>query len=484
MKQKKAGVPGWIWLLILLLGLVMTAWLILFRVNRFTVVLTLAGEPQMTLEYGAHYEEPGASAVVRGTRFFREGFVPRNLRIGVQSDLQEDRLGCYRITYSAESFLASGQASRKIRVVDTQCPVITLTPDDPEALTQDAPYEEAGFRAWDNYDGDITDRVVRIETPELVTYAVTDSSGNPAMVERKIPYWDSVPPEIYLEGGEDYRMYLGKPYVEPGYSAQDNDDGNLTAWVSVEGTVDWLNLGVYPITYRVSDSHGNETQLTRNVEVAAHAPPDTNYPDGKAVYLTFDDGPSTYTAKLLDVLDRYDAKATFFVVGTQDGGMMKEIVDRGHSIGSHSISHDYAKVYANPEAYFRDLWQTQQVIYDNTGVLSWLMRFPGGSSNEVSRRTCIGIMSYLTGAVQAAGFQYFDWNVYSGDAGSTKITEEVAENVILGIQEQPVSIVLQHDIHRYSVEAVETILKWGTQNGYRFLPLEMDSPAFHHDLNN
>ena len=112
------------------------------------------------------------------------------------------------------------------------------------------------------------------------------------------------------------------------------------------------------------------------------------------------------------------------------------------------------------------------------------MRFPGGSSNEVSRRTCVGIMTYLTGAVQAAGFQYFDWNVYSGDAGSTTDTAQVAQNVIQGIQEQPVSLVLQHDIHRYSVDAVETILKFGTQNGYRFLALDMSSPAFHHDLNN
>ena len=482
MKHKK----GLLWLLIfgLVVVLAAAAWLVLFRVNRFTMELTLKGEPKMALEYGQSYQEPGVTALVRGSRFFREGFVPGDIRFTAQSDLVEDRLGCYTVTYSAQSLLASGEVSRQIQVVDTQPPVITLTPDDPEALTEDAPYAEAGFRAWDNYDGDITDKVVRVESPELVTYAVVDSSGNPAEAERKIPYWDAIPPEITLNGGENYRMYLGKPYSEPGFSALDNDDGDLTAQVAVSGQVDWRNLGVYPITYTVSDSRGNETQITRKVEVAAHEPPDTVYPEGKAIYLTFDDGPSAYTPRLLDVLDKYNAKATFFVIGTKDAETMREIVRRGHSIGSHSITHNYAQVYADPDAYFDDLWATQKAIYDNTGVLSWLMRFPGGSSNEVSRRTCVGLMTYLTGAVQAAGFQYFDWNVYSGDAGSTTDTAQVAENVIRGIREQPVSLVLQHDIHRYSVDAVETILKFGTQNGYRFLALDMSSPAFHHDLNN
>ena len=93
-------------------------------------------------------------------------------------------------------------------------------------------------------------------------------------------------------------------------------------------------------------------------------------------------------------------------------------------------------------------------------------------------------MTFLTQAVQDAGFQYFDWNVYSGDAGETKKTEKVVDNVIAGIQEHRVSIVLQHDIHKYSVDAVEDILRWGKRNGYRFLALQSDSPGFHHDLNN
>ena len=186
----------------------------------------------------------------------------------------------------------------------------------------------------------------------------------------------------------------------------------------------------------------------------------------------------------MDILDRYGVKATFFVVGSGSGRMMKQIVKRGHSIGIHSVSHDYGQIYSSPEAYFDDLMKMQSIIYDNTGVKTTLMRFPGGSSNLVSRKSCEGIMTFLTQAVQDAGFQYFDWNVYSGDAGETKKTEKVVDNVIEGIGQHRVSIVLQHDIHSYSVDAVEDILRWGKRNGYRFLALSPDSPGFHHDLNN
>ena len=179
-----------------------------------------------------------------------------------------------------------------------------------------------------------------------------------------------------------------------------------------------------------------------------------------------------------------EPRQPFFVVGSGSGSTMRQIVKRGHAIGIHAVEHDYGKLYASPEAYFDDLLRMQSIIYDHTGVKTTLMRFPGGSSNLVSRRTCQGIMTLLTRAVQDAGFQYFDWNVYSGDAGDTKLTEKVAEKVISGIQEQRVSIVLQHDIHKYSVDAVEEILRWGKHNGYKFLALQPESPGFHHDLNN
>ena len=112
------------------------------------------------------------------------------------------------------------------------------------------------------------------------------------------------------------------------------------------------------------------------------------------------------------------------------------------------------------------------------------MRFPGGSSNGVSKKYNTGIMTRLTKDVTDMGYQYFDWNVLSGDAGETTDTEQVYENVIAGIQKHNVSIVLQHDIKGFSVDAVEKIIIWGLANGYTFLPLTPSSPTVHHTVNN
>ena len=485
-KQKKRGSPRtWVLVALLILTLLAAAlWFTVFHVNQFSLELVLSGEPKVLLEYGDSFTEPGVTPILRGTLFLKEGYTPENLEIRRETDLNEEKLGKYSVLYSARYLNCDAEARREIRVIDTKSPTITLTEDPEGSLIEGVIYQEAGFTAVDNYDGEITDRVIRTEEPGLVTYAVTDSSGNPAVAKRKIPMRDMILPEIQLEGGEDYVITLGTRYEEPGFTATDNVDGDITAMVQVEGDVDWLTAGVYPITYAVSDSCENTAVVTRNVEVAAQDWTDTVYPEGKVVYLTFDDGPCAYTSELLDVLDAYGAKATFFVVGSGSGNMMRQIVKRGHSIGIHAVNHDYGKLYASPEAYFDDLMKMQSIIYDNTGVKTTLMRFPGGSSNLVSRKTCEGIMTFLTQAVQDAGFQYFDWNVYSGDAGETKKTEKVVDNVIEGIQQQRVSIVLQHDIHKYSVDAVEDILRWGKRNGYRFLALQSDSPGFHHDLNN
>ena len=94
---------------------------------------------------------------------------------------------------------------------------------------------------------------------------------------------------------------------------------------------------------------------------------------------------------------------------------------------------------------------------------------PGGSSNTVSKDYCPGIMTQLVNDVTARGLLYCDWNVSSGDANSKPIsTEQVVQNVISGVQSHNVSVVLQHDIKEFSVNAVEQIIQWGQANGYTF----------------
>lgn len=464
---------------IILLLLLIAVWYVLFQMNEFTLSIQLTGEETVTLEYGSDYEEPGATATFQGTLFQKEGIVPEGLQLQIIGEVDETALGRYTIRYCADYHWWHAEARRTVQIIDTQCPVITLTEDSQESLVPGTIYQEAGFHAADNYDGDITERVTRTETMGQITYAVTDSSGNPAVAVREIPHHDPIAPVITLVGGENYTIRTGTKYQEPGYSAEDNVDGDLTGSVTVEGEVDWLTPGVYPVSYTVSDAYENITTVVRNVEVEAKEWPDTVYPEEKTIYLTFDDGPGPHTEQLLDILDKYQVKATFFVIDTGEYDLMKEIVYRGHSIGIHSVSHNYEEIYASPEAFFEDLYGMQKIIYEHTGVETTLMRFPGGSSNEISRRISKGIMTTLTEAVQNAGFQYFDWNVLSGDAGDTTKTREVYNYVINAVSQVDVAVVLQHDIHEYSVAAVEDIILWGLNNGYQFLPLRSDSPGFH-----
>ncbi len=463
--------------------LLIAAGFLVFRVNRFTLEIVLDGSEKMTLEYGALYEDPGAQAVLKGSLLWEDGI---SLPIQVQSEGTVDgsHLGRNTILYRASLLGFHGETSRAVLVVDTQPPVITLTPDPPEGPPANTPYQEVGYTATDNYDGDITDRVIRAETEGLVTYTVLDSSGNPCYAQREIPIVDTQPPVITLTGDADLTVSVALGYEEPGYTAQDNLDGDLTQSVAVEGTVDRFTPGTYDITYTVSDSRGNTATAVRHVTVAAQAPVPTVTPEGKVIYLTFDDGPGSYTQELLDVLKKHDVKATFFVVGGKNSELLRKIVQEGHSIGIHSMCHDYEKIYSSPEAFFDDLLGEQEIIYNETGIRTTLMRFPGGSSNTISRKYYKGIMTTLTEAVQNAGFQYFDWNVDSDDAGRARTAEKVLENVQEGVQTHRVSVVLQHDIHPYSVEAVEDIIVWGLENGYQFLPLEENSPTSHHGVNN
>ncbi len=446
----------------------------------FELSVVPEGKPVVNLEYGSRYEELGASVHLCGSHILKDGIVLPFLRPVNQSDVNTNALGRYTVSYSVSFLGKKAEAQRQVCVIDTVCPEIAFSRDW-GARHVDILY---GITATDNYDGDITDRVTYTRTNGWVTYSVMDSSGNPTYIVRELPTGAENPPEIALEGDNPFVMTVGKPFEEPGFAATDGQGQDLTEFVTVEGEVDWLTPGTYTLTYQVSDSFENTVSVARDVTVEAVSRPQVEWPEGKTVYLTFDDGPGPYTAKLLEVLARYNAKATFFVTDSGSDSLMQDIVRGGHSIGIHTVNHNYAQIYSSPEAYFEDLYAMQDVIYENTGVMTTLLRFPGGSSNLVSKDASPGIMTTLTEAVQDAGFQYFDWNVDSGDSADANTAEAVSRNVIEGIGQQKTAIVLQHDIHNCSVEAVESILKWGRENGYSFRALTQRSPGFHHTVKN
>jgi len=469
-----------IFAMVLLLVLAVCAYVFLFRVNRFSLELEVIGEQGMILEYGEAYREEGVRPVIRGTLILRGGWEPE-LSVTTEGVIDGQKLGRQKILYSASYRGLQAAAERTVRVVDTQCPVITL--HSAPGGTDSIPYVEEGYIAYDNRDGDITHKVLRVEQLGLVTYTVLDSSGNPGYAQREIPEYDVLPPELTLEGDPDVTITAGTVYEDPGCRGWDNLDGDISQRITAEGEVIWYRKGTYTITYSATDSHGNTATVQRRIQVLPRDRTEVVNPGNRVIYLTFDDGPGPYTMELLELLDSYDVQATFFVMDNGYYDVLREITSRGHSIGVHTMTHSYRRIYASPENFFADLYGMQDIIEEQTGVKTWLMRFPGGSSNTVSRFNP-GIMTTLTAAVEEAGFHYFDWNVDSNDAGGAQKAQTVFQNVISGVQKQNVSVVLQHDVQRFSVDAVEDILIWGFENGYTFLPLSESSPAVHHDVRN
>lgn len=472
-----------VWFGLLLLVLIpVVAYLVLFELNIFSFVIEPKGQPEITLSLGETYEEPGVEMKLVGSLFFRDGIaVDRELMVIGSVDPQVP--GDYLLEYRADFENLKGYGTRLVHVVDTVPPEIMLNSIPGSYTLPGGDYVEEGFSAWDNIDGDLTERVTREEKDGMVYYSVADLSGNRTTVGRMIRYLDPVCPEIHLLGDHTVYLTCGEEYTEPGWTAIDNVDGDLSDRVTVSGQVDKYRAGTYQLSYTVVDESGNSGENLRTVVMCPVDRPETVKPSDKVIYLTFDDGPCYYTPQILEILDKYDVKATFFVIKTDAMNVLSDIVEAGHSVGIHSVSHIYREIYASPDAFFSDLLTMQQIIYEETGVKTWLMRFPGGSSNTVSRFN-EGIMSYLTQAVQDMGFCYFDWNVDSRDAGGAKDAKAVYENVINGVQQQRISIVLQHDIKDISVLALEKILIWGLENGYRFLPLDMTSPTAHHGVNN
>lgn len=204
-------------------------------------------------------------------------------------------------------------------------------------------------------------------------------------------------------------------------------------------------------------------------------------------YLTFDDGPSDNTLKILDILDSYGIKATFFVVGTAKTEYMPQIVTRGHAIGLHSTTHNYSTIYADVNSYLADIQQISDIVYNTTGVRSNIIRFPGGSSNMVSAQYCKGIMSDLTVRMPQLGYSYYDWNVSSGDASAARVpAATIVNNVLKGAKGKNSICVLMHDTgaKTTTVEALPAIIEGLDAMGFRFAPLSAEVFGFHQKVNN
>lgn len=208
----------------------------------------------------------------------------------------------------------------------------------------------------------------------------------------------------------------------------------------------------------------------------------------KVVYLTFDDGPTDNTKNIMNVLEAQGVRGTFFVIHSHDGceEQIREIHERGHCIALHTYSHLYS-IYRSEKTYFDDLGKISDLVYNATGTRSMLLRFPGGSSNTISRKYCDGIMTTLTKEVTKRGYTYFDWNVDSGDAAKVHVpADKIVRNSTAAIGEKNEVILLMHDAvaKTTTVDALPEIIAAYRAAGYRFDVLSSDSFVWHHTVLN
>ena len=285
----------------------------------------------------------------------------------------------------------------------------------------------------------------------------------------KIEVIDTKKPTI--KESESLKIEKGKSYdLKKGIIIKDNSNQyNLTI-----DTNDFNpnQIGNYTIYYKANDLSNNQTTFKRKVTVVKKIEIGTHIESNKKiVYLTFDDGPSQNTDRILKILKKYNAKATFFVTGCHQeyNQYIIEAYKQGHTIGLHSYLHEYQDIYSSKDAYFKDLKKIKQMVKQLIGIQVHYIRFPGGSSNTISRKYCQGIMSTLTKEVIEKGYQYYDWNGDSTDASGNHVAvDKLIRNGTLCHDNNV--MILCHDTQAKdtTVQALPAIIEHYRNLGYTF----------------
>lgn len=439
--------------------------------------IEIIGSDYLEVDYNGEYVESGVKATFLGKDITRY--------VMIEGGVNTKKMGEYKVSYILEKYFITIKKTRTVVVKDLTGPVITLTGEKQVIVCPNKEYVEEGYKAIDDYDKDLTKNVKVSKEKNKIIYTVKDKSGNESTVKRKIKYLDNEAPVINLNGVTTFYTIKNAVFTDPLYTAIDNCDGDITSQVTVEGVVNTAVAGTYTLTYKVVDSAGNSTMVERKVIVSNGFSADNGISKPGVIYLTFDDGPQEGTTNvILDILKEEGVKATFFVTNKGPDYLIKREADEGHTVALHTASHNYASIYSSVDNYFYDLNVVHDRVQRITGIDSRIIRFPGGSSNTVSRRYSSGIMSTLTQETLNRGYRYYDWNISSGDAGSTTDPNQVYLNVAYGLSHGRANMVLMHDIKWYTRDALRNIIRYGKENGYTFEAIDMNTAMVRQRVNN
>lgn len=445
----------------------------------FQPKIVLKNNKVINLLVNSDYKEPGYSAK----------YLWFNIddKVKIKGYVNNNKIGKYYLNYELDFLFYKKVLKRVVKVVDNDAPIINLVGETDYFVCPGVEYKEPGYSAIDPTEGDITGKVMVNSTPKLITYSISDESGNIFKIERNIVYQDKKGPTLTLEGSADEYILVNSIYEEKGYKAIDNCNGDLTSLVTISGTIDTTKLGEQDLIYSVKDTYGNKTTTTRKVIVHESdegiikptIPNETG-----VIYLTFDDGPSSETTPaILDILNKYNIKATFFVTA-KNADLISREYNEGHQIALHTATHNYSYIYSSPESYFEDLQTVSDYVFNATGYRSMMIRFPGGSSNTVSRHYYKGIMSVLATETLNRGFTYYDWTLDSGDTHKGNTTDYIYKTVVNNLKPNKENIILCHDIKINTKNTLEQIINYGLNNKYTFKKIDENTGIIHQNIRN
>ena len=459
--------------ILMIIGIILIVLLISITVylivSRLHVELRLIGNSPLQVSYNSDYKDEGFTFTRSNKEINSEDYA-----VEVSNNVNTKELGNYIVVYKVKYRGKNYEITRNIEVVDNTPPEIITNID---TVTKDYCTKKEKTKleasAIDDFDGDVTNLIEIEEKEKIILIKVQDSNGNVSEKEILVSYTEKPKNVLKLNGKSSIKITKGSVYEEQGATYQDGCGNILDKNVTITGEVNTEINGDYKITYTYAKT--KET-VSRTVTVYTPSP--------KVIYLTFDDGPGGYTERILNTLDKYGVKATFFV--THQFPRYEYLIGReaeaGHTVAVHTYTHKY-DVYSSYDAYLNDFNLMNSVIEQYTGEKSKLFRFPGGSSNTVSRGYAVGVVTEIASKMTEQGYVYFDWNVSSGDTGgATK--EQVYENVVNGISKCSQCVVLMHDIKLSTVNALDDILNTLTSRGYTLAPLTIDSPTAHQKINN
>ena len=370
-------------------------------------------------------------------------------------------------------------------------PTISLNGEEKMTITMETEYAEEGATAM-LHGENVSDKIKiigTVDTSKVGTYDLTydyERFKKHYTVKRSVKVVDKEKPVITLKGDASMKWQQGKKFEDPGFTATDDVDGDITSRVKTTGYLDYVTQGKYKLTYTVEDVSGNVGTAEREVIVEGPM-----YSDGRSViYLTFDDGPSSkVTPAILKTLKEEGVKATFFVINYEDETkpILQQEIDDGHTIALHTSSHDYAKIYKSEDAFMADLKELGDKIKADFGLTCTIMRFPGGSSNTISKHYSKGIMTKLVQKVTEEGYTFFDWNVDSTDASGNNVDKDrLVESVKEGLQKGRGNVILMHDTNAKTTtaEAIKEIIEYGKEEGYEFEAISKETVPVHQGVLN